>query len=85
MEQVNKEFLENIKQLQSLMESVKVELGTIALIESRKAKLIASYEDAEQSMKDVRTKIYDQYGDGTINLETGEFTPSQAPEAEIVE
>lgn len=85
MSQVNKEFLENIKQLQSLMESIKTELGTIALIESRKAKLIASYEEAEASMKDVRAKIYDKYGDGTIDLATGEFTPNPAPEAEIVE
>lgn len=85
MSQVNKEFLENIKQLQTLMESVKTELGTIALIESRKAKLIASYEEAEASMKDVRAKIYDKYGDGTIDLTTGEFTPAPAPEAEIVE
>lgn len=85
MSQVNKEFLENIKQLQTLMESVKTELGTIALIESRKAKLIASYEEAESSMKDVRAKIYDKYGDGTIDLTTGEFTPAPAPEAEIVE
>lgn len=85
MEQVSKELLDKIKELQSLMESVKTELGTIALIESRKAKLISSYEEAEESMKDVRVKIYDKHGDGTIDLNTGVFTPATPPEAEIVE
>jgi hypothetical protein len=83
---VAKELIDTVKQLQSSMEAIKSELGTITLIESRKAKLIASFEEAEVSMKDVRAKIYEQYGDGTIDLNTGEFTPNGVvPEAEIVE
>jgi len=83
---VAKELIDTVKQLQSSMEAIKTELGTITLIESRKAKLIASFEEAEVSMKDVRAKIYEQYGDGTIDLNTGEFTPNGVvPEAEIVE
>ena len=83
--QVTKELIDTVKQLQTSMEAIKTELGTITLIESRKAKLIASFEEAEVSMKDVRAKIYEQYGDGTIDLNTGEFTPNGVQEAEIVE
>ena len=82
---VAKELIDTVKQLQSSMEAIKSELGTSTLIDSRKAKLITSFEEAEVSMKDVREKIYDDYGDGTIDLNTGEFTPNGVPEAEIVE
>lgn len=83
--QVTKELIDGVKQLQTSMEAIKTELGTITLIESRKAKLIASFEEAEVSMKDLRSKIYEEYGDGTIDLNTGEFTPNGVPEAVIVE
>lgn len=81
MAQVKEEYIEEIKKLQSEMDSIKSELGTIAIIEHRKQKLLTGYVDAEESLRLMRAKIYEEYGLGTIDLSTGEFKPNEEESA----
>jgi hypothetical protein len=77
MAQVNQEYIDEIKKLQSEMENIKSELGTISIIEHRKQKLLTAYVDTEESLRLMRAKIYEEYGLGTIDLSTGEFKPNE--------
>ena len=80
MEKVKEEFLESIKSIQNDMNKIQQELGAIALLKMRKSNLISSFEELEERMADSRKLIVEEYGDGTVNLDTGEFTPVEAEE-----
>lgn len=85
MAKVNEELLNSIKEVQNEMGKIQNELGAILLIELRKSTLLEAYKQQEVKMEEVRKAILDAHGDGTVDLNTGEFTPAPAPEAEIVE
>ena len=40
------------------------------------------FKEAQQNERDFVKSLNDKYGPGTLNPETGEFTPAPAPEAE---
>jgi hypothetical protein len=80
MEKVKKESLESIKSIQTDMNKIQQELGAISLLESRKSTLISSHTELEEKMAEARKVILEEHGDGTVNLDTGEFTPVEAEE-----
>ena len=80
MEKVKKESLESIKSIQTDMNKIQQELGAISLLESRKSTLISSHTELEEKMAETRKVILEEHGDGTVNLDTGEFTPVEAEE-----
>jgi len=57
----------------------------IVLAELRKDALLKAYEEQHGKIKEATDAIQAELGDGNVDLETGEFTPAPAPEAEIVE
>lgn len=80
MEKVKKESLESIKSIQTDMNKIQQELGAISLLEARKSTLISSHTELEEKMAEARKAILEEHGDGTVNLDTGEFTPVEAEE-----
>ena len=64
------------------MGKIQNELGAILLMELRKSTLLDAYKQQEAKMEEARKAILEAHGDGTVDLNTGEFTPA---EAEIVE
>tara|TARA_R110001592_G_scaffold9630_4_gene51044 strand:- start:6767 stop:7015 length:249 start_codon:yes stop_codon:yes gene_type:complete len=80
MEKVKKESLESIKSIQTDMNKIQQELGAISLLEARKSTLISSHTELEEKMAEARKVILEEHGDGTVNLDTGEFTPVEAEE-----
>jgi hypothetical protein len=76
---LSEEVLNSIKELQQSRQVVVLELGEIALAKLSLEDREGSAENflAEMRAKEVElTKTLEQeYGKGTINLETGEFTP----------
>ena len=85
MAKVSEELLNSIKEVQSDMGKIQNELGAILLMELRKSTLLDAYKQQEVKMEEARKAILEAHGDGTVDLNTGEFTPAEAPEAEIVE
>tara|TARA_R100001510_G_C7653204_1_gene211264 strand:- start:3021 stop:3269 length:249 start_codon:yes stop_codon:yes gene_type:complete len=80
MEKIKKESLESIKSIQTDMNKIQQELGAISLLEARKSTLISSHTELEEKMAEARKAILEEHGDGTVNLDTGEFTPVEAEE-----
>ena len=83
MATVNQEHIDTIKNAQATMKAIQSELGAIALVELRKESLLAAYKAEEQKIQETSTKIREEYGDGSLDLESGEFTPAET--AEVVE
>jgi hypothetical protein len=83
MATVNQEHIDTIKNAQATMKAIQSELGAIALVELRKESLLAAYKAEDQKVQETSTKIREEYGDGTLDLESGEFTPAET--AEVVE
>ena len=43
----------------------------------RKEELMASLRKLDEKQGDIKKKLEDKYGKGSISLDTGEFTPTQ--------
>lgn len=84
MAKVNQEYVDTVKNAQATMKAIQSELGAIALVELRKESLLAAYKAEEQKIQEVSAKIREEYGDGSLDLESGEFTATPE-EAEVVE
>jgi transcription antitermination factor NusG len=85
MAQVKEELLNAVKETQKIMQAIQMELGAIALAELRKEALMAAYKEQQSKVKEASDAIQEEYGDGSVDLESGVFVPTEVPEAEIVE
>jgi hypothetical protein len=84
---LTQEQLQQISDIQNNYQAIAQELGNIEL---QKIALEARRQAAEQFLielqtqeKEVAVAIEQEYGKGSINLSTGEFTPTQ--EEEVIE
>ena len=85
MAKVKEELLNAVKEAQKNLQAIQMELGVIVLAELRKDALLKAYEEQQGKIKEATDAIQAEHGDGSVDLETGEFTPAPAPEAEVVE
>ena len=76
-QKLTQEELQKIQQLQNQSQAIVNELGNI---EVTRINLNLRHQAAEQALKDLRDaeqqlgkELQEKYGDGTINLETGEI------------
>jgi hypothetical protein len=83
MAQVKEEVLNALKEAQKNLQAIQLELGAIKLAELRTQELFEIYKDQQSKAKEATDAIQAEYGDGSLNLETGEFTPSTG--AEVIE
>lgn len=82
MAKVKEEYIGKITNAQAVMQRIQAELGQIALLENRKAFLLAEYASQEQLLNEVGAQIKEEYGDGTVDVGTGEFTPEETEAVE---
>ena len=83
MTTIKKEMLDSVKEAQGNMQSIQNELGAIALAELRKDALLKAFVEQQEASKSATEAIREEYGDGSINLESGEFTPEEVEAEEV--
>jgi hypothetical protein len=83
MTKVKEELLTAVKEAQKAMQAIQVELGAIALAELRKEALLAAYKEQQAKVQEATDAIRAEYGDGSVDLDSGEFTAETG--AEVVE
>lgn len=76
MAKINDEQLNALKTAKGEMEKIQAELGMIALMELRKSVLLQEYAKRETAINETIEAINAEHGDGSLDLETGEFTPA---------
>jgi len=74
---ITEEQLKSIKESQSKVNSILIDMG---YLESRKHELAHSYAEAAKEMEDIKAELEKEYGSVNINLEDGTFTPVEEKE-----
>jgi hypothetical protein len=85
MAQVKEELLNAVKDAQKNLQAIQMELGALKLAELRVEELFAAYKEVQAKVKEATDAIQAEHGDGSVNLETGEFTAADGTSAEVVE
>ena len=79
LEQVNKMaqmFQQTVYEIGSIENSINAAKNHIAKLEEQKQMLFADLASLETKEVELATTLREKYGDGTINPQTGEVTPS---------
>jgi hypothetical protein len=85
MAKVDEQLVQTIREIQKDMQTVQHELGAILLMKNREEELLTIFKELDAKLQATRKEISDKMGDGSLDLSTGEFTPSEPAEAEVVE
>ena len=87
------EELKKLGDVQQTYQNIQTSMGQIAVQKMVLEDQISQNKDAEEAVvkqwkdaqigeRELVKELNDKYGPGTLNPETGEFTPAPAPEAE---
>ena len=80
MTKIKEEQFDQLKSLRDAQTKLRLELGDLDLtankIKLRKEELIAQSVEEEAKMEEFISEIRNEYGDGSVDINTGEFTPS---------
>jgi predicted nuclease with TOPRIM domain len=75
------EELENLKSINTELNSIVVSLGQIeinkSLLETNKQNLLANFSQLQKNQEKLATELTQKYGDGSIDINTGEFTKAE--------
>ena len=71
---IREELMDSIKDARNKMSAIQNELGSLPI---RNAALIKAFADQEAEAQAVSDAIREEYGDGMVDLETGEFTANE--------
>ena len=78
---LTQEELQNLKDFQTREENLIVAFGQIAYqqqtLDEQQDKVIEEKEKFEKERAEFATSLTSKYGNGTINIETGEITPTK--------
>ena len=77
MSKVSEEQLKQARELRAKQQQSQIELGGLYLteedIKNRKEELVTSIRETNTSIQDLMKEISKEFGDGELNLESGEF------------
>jgi hypothetical protein len=78
------EEIEKLQEIQQKNAAVATELGNLEItklqLEARKGDVIKFYNDLKEEEQTLGKELSDKYGNGSIDLEKGEFIPGPAAE-----
>jgi hypothetical protein len=77
MAKIDEQLIAKIKEAKNEMQQIQMELGAIALAEISKEILLDNYKKLKTTIDETVSEIGTEFGDGQIDLETGEFTPTE--------
>ena len=83
------EEMQEIQSLQTMYNQCTFNAGRLFIekqgIEGKEGLIKKMYAEAKQTELDLLQKLNEKYGAGSINLETGEFTPTSELEKPVME
>lgn len=77
MAKIDEQLIAKINEAKNEMQQIQMELGAITLAEISKEILLDNYKKLKTTIDETVAEIGKEFGDGQIDLETGEFTPSE--------
>lgn len=89
MAKVKEEQLSKVVELKQMQEQLILEVGSLTIakkeIDERLKKVYPLVRETSEQIQVIVDEISKEYGPGTLDIQTGEFTPSESPDAEVVE
>jgi len=80
MAKIKEEQLEQVNAYRDTRTKLRLELGDLHLamrnIKARMKALGSQADEAEEKAEQLLNEIREEYGNGSVDIETGEFTPS---------
>jgi len=87
-QKLSKEELGKIEEIQKRVQAVKAELGNVGLAEidlkTRKTNIEQYLTETQEQEAEVVKELEEKYGKGSIDLQNGEFIPSEEVKEEEV-
>lgn len=87
-QKLSKEELGKIEEIQKRVQAVRTELGNVGLAEidlkTRKANIEQYLTETQEQEAEVVKELEEKYGKGSIDLQNGEFIPSEEVKEEEV-
>ena len=75
---LSKEELDKLKEFKVKNDQIVLQLGQVdvqrAILEGQRGVILEKLAELQEESKSTAEKLQEKYGDGNINLETGEFT-----------
>lgn len=81
MIQISEEKLSKARELRGKQQQIQMDLGAFYVSEqelkTRQAQLVEELKTSNVEIQDLMNELAEEYGHGTLSLETGEFTVSE--------
>jgi hypothetical protein len=77
MTKIDEQIIEKFREAQKQMNQIQMELGAIALAKISEEFLLQEFKRNKNIVDELVGEIRDIHGDGTVDIDTGEFTPSE--------
>jgi len=78
---LSEEELKNLRDYQNKQTQLTINLGNVdiqkAMLEGQRSTILDKFADLQEESNKTAKSLQDKYGDGSINLENGEFTLSK--------
>jgi hypothetical protein len=89
MAKVKEEQLSKVVELKQIQEQLTLEVGSLTIakkeIDERLEQVYQLAKETAEQVQAIVEEISKEYGPGTLDIQTGEFTPVESPDAEVVE
>jgi hypothetical protein len=89
MAKVKEEQLSKVVELKQMQEQLTLEVGSLTMakkeIDERLEKVYQLVKETSEQVQVIVEEISKEYGPGTLDIQTGEFTPAESSDAEVVE
>ena len=73
---LRKRMSDKVLQFGELEVEMQLTIQRKEMLESEKVKLISDFKILQKEEKDTADKLNEKYGQGTLNIDTGEFIPA---------
>jgi septal ring factor EnvC (AmiA/AmiB activator) len=84
---LTKKEIEVLKEIQQKNNAIVNEFGNMEIakmqIEARKAEIVKFYNELKEEEAELGKTLSEKYGVGSINIESGEFIPSEIENTEV--
>lgn len=88
-QKLKKNEMQKIEDIQTRMQAVRAEFGSLALAEidlkNRKTSVESYLTETQELERKLVSELQDKYGRGSIDLNAKEFIPEELPEAAVSE
>jgi hypothetical protein len=87
IKKLTKKEIDALKEIQQKNNAIVAEFGNLRIaklqLEARETELVKFFNDLKEEESEMGKTLSDKYGAGTINIESGEFIPTEVENTKV--